>query len=226
MSHSSVFLVFKWSWSNESTGSSQHVIPWDCIELRFSNIKKKSASKTEFQTFAFFVNLNWVIVARCSESLIKIITTKGSQHVYWSVPAALLVRFRGDALGEALSETQEVKIKYSEIKITVRKQNKAEGEWSSVIITAGQNELTHGIKSLLRNPADVHIIYSSSALFYFHRKPLFLQNTHKDRKTTLCHVKSNLFTIMLTLPETFLHIYTDLQRCASFHLIGRQNILR
>lgn len=171
--------------------------------------KKKSASKTEFQTFAFFVNLNWVIVARCSESLIKIITTKGSQHVYWSVPAALLVRFRGDALGEALSETQEVKIKYSEIKITVRKQNKAEGEWSSVIITAGQNELTHGIKSLLRNPADVHIIYSSSALFYFHRKPLFLQNTHKGRKTTLCHVKSNLFTIMLTLPETFLHIYTD-----------------
>lgn len=144
--------------------------------------KKKSASKTEFQTFAFFVNLNWVIVARCSESLIKIITTKGSQHVYWSVPAALLVRFRGDALGEALSETQEVKIKYSEIKITVRKQNKAEGEWSSVIITAGQNELTHGIKSLLRNPADVHIIYSSSALFYFHRKPLFLQNTHKGRK--------------------------------------------
>lgn len=112
MNHSSVFLVFKWSRSNESTGSSQHVIPWDCIELWFSNIKK-SASKTEFQTFAFFVNMNWVIVARCSESLIKIITTKGSQHVYWSVPAALLVRFRGDALGEALSETQEVKIKYS-----------------------------------------------------------------------------------------------------------------
>lgn len=40
MSHSSVFLVFKWSRSNESTGSSQHVITWDCIELRFSNIKK------------------------------------------------------------------------------------------------------------------------------------------------------------------------------------------
>lgn len=33
-------------------------------------------------------------------------------EVYWSAPAALLVRFRGDLLGEALSVRQEADIKY------------------------------------------------------------------------------------------------------------------
>lgn len=37
------------------------------------------------------------------ESLLDSRMMDGNRQFYWSVPAALLVRFRGDALGEALS---------------------------------------------------------------------------------------------------------------------------
>lgn len=37
------------------------------------------------------------------------------------------------------------------------------------------SKLTHDVQSLLRDPADVHVVHATGALFYFHWQPLPLQ---------------------------------------------------
>lgn len=44
-------------------------------------------------------------------------------------------------------------------------------------------KLTHDVKSLLRNPADIHVAHPTGALFNFHWQPLFLQGEQKQHVT-------------------------------------------
>lgn len=155
-------------WSQQwSPGSSLVVIPAGWIDTKTLNTLFRM--ETGFQKC-------WSILS---------MVTDGNWPFYWSVPAALLARFLGDALGEALSGRQDCKDQtFALLRLH------GEWQWYEQIITSqtiavfsySKNKHTHDIEGLLRNPADVHIIHPAGALLYFHRESLFLQNT--GRKTT------------------------------------------
>lgn len=116
----------------------------------------------------------WALKAWWLDQVVVVLMDWNGQ-VYWSVPAALLVRFRGEVLGDALSERQDVNMScfFCNMYIKSSMKNIFEHQRNKRVVDS-KNEPTHGIKRLLRDPANVHITHTTSAFLDFHWQSLSL----------------------------------------------------